>query len=228
MLAFDGNKNYTLQEGDCYIARKNHLIRYTKHKVDGLFEKIIINFDEAFLKQFLEKHPQSVKPLNSDDSFLPVAENVLIQNFIQSLAPYYNGGEQIDETFVDIKREELLLILIKNNPDLTNLFFNFGAPEKIDLEAFMLKNFRFNIHLERFAYLTGRSLSTFKRDFQKIFGINPGKWLIHKRLEEAHFLLKNEKRKPNDIYLDLGFEDLSHFSFAFKKEFGISPTEVLV
>lgn len=228
MVAFDGNKNYTLQEGDYYIARKNHLIRYTKHKVNGQFEKIIINFDEFFLKQFLSKHSFSISTFHSDDSFLSVKENVLIQNFIKSLAPYYSYGERIDETFVDIKREELLLILLKSNPELANVFFNFGAPEKLDLEAFMLKNFRFNIHLERFAYLTGRSLSTFKRDFQKIFGINPGKWLIQKRLEEAHFLLQNEKRKPNDIYLDLGFEDLSHFSFAFKKEFGISPTEVLI
>lgn len=119
------------------------------------------------------------------------------------------------------------MILLKENPELASLFFNFGPPAKIDLEEFILRNFRFNIHLERFAYLTGRSLSSFKRDFQKIFGTNPGKWLIQKRLEEAHFLLKNEDRKPNEIYLDLGFEDLSHFSFAFKKEFGISPSEVL-
>lgn len=228
MKAFDGNKNYQINEGDYYIARKNHLIRYTKYKNDSNFEKIIITFDEIFLKKFLQRNHYSTHSFLNDDSFLAVKENPLIQNFIQSLAPYYDDGEKIDETFIDIKREELLLILLTKNPDLANVFFNFGEPEKLDLEAFMLKNFRFNIHLERFAYLTGRSLSTFKRDFQKIFGINPGKWLVQKRLEEAHFLLKNEKQKPNDIYLDLGFEDLSHFSFAFKKEFVISPSEVLV
>lgn len=227
MVAFDGNKNYQVQEGEYYIARKNHLIRYTKHKINGAFEKIIITFDEAFLRKFLQKNHYSKTAFSNDDSFLEVKENLLIKNFIQSLAPYYADGEKIDDEFSDIKREELLLILLKNNPDLANVFFNFVAPEKIDLEEFMLRNFRFNIHLERFAYLTGRSLSSFKRDFQKIFGMNPGKWLIQKRLEEAHFLLQNEKRKPNDIYLDLGFEDLSHFSFAFKKEFGISPSEVL-
>lgn len=228
MIAFNGNKNYQVNEGDYYIARKNHLVRYTKYKNDDDFEKIIIIFDEVFLKKFLERNPFSATAFSSNDSFLNVEKSPLIRNFIDSLQPYYGDGEKIDDDFSDIKREELLLILLKNNPELANVFFNFGAPEKIDLEEFMLRNFRFNIQLERFAYLTGRSLSSFKRDFQKIFGLNPGKWLTQKRLEEAHFLLRNEKRKPNDIYLDLGFEDLSHFSFAFKKEFGISPSEVLV
>lgn len=153
-------------------------------------------------------------------------EDKLIRNFIQSLEPYYNGSDQINQTFADVKREELLLILLKNDPRLEGVFFNFGIPEKINLEEFMNRNFRFNISLERFAFLTGRSLSSFKRDFQKVFGTNPGRWLKKKRLEEAYFQISKQKEKPNDVYLAVGFEDLSHFSFAFKKEFGITPTEV--
>jgi AraC-like DNA-binding protein len=40
-------------------------------------------------------------------------------------------------------------------------------------------------------------------------------------------LIKNENQKPVDVYLNLGFEDLSHFSFAFKKQFGIAPSELV-
>ncbi|WP_353959404.1 helix-turn-helix domain-containing protein [Mucilaginibacter aquaedulcis] len=78
----------------------------------------------------------------------------------------------------------------------------------------------------RFAFLTGRSLSAFKRDFKTIFYDSPGHWLLRKRLQEAYFLLSREGQKPADIYLDLGFESLSHFSVAFKKMFGCSPTAV--
>ncbi|WP_264537410.1 helix-turn-helix domain-containing protein [Flavobacterium sp. N1736] len=224
MIAYDGKKNYQMKEGDYCVARKNHLIRYTKHKEDGMFEKVIIIFDEPFLKKFLERHSYSTSVFGSDDAFLFVKEDKLIHNFVQSLEPYYNGSEEIDVSFVDIKREELLIILLKNNPDLANVFFNFGIPEKIDLEQFMNKNFRFNISLERFAFLTGRSLSTFKRDFQKTFNSNPGIWLTKKRLDEAYFLINNNNQKPSEIYLEVGFEDFSHFSFAFKKQFGKSPS----
>jgi AraC-like DNA-binding protein len=37
-------------------------------------------------------------------------------------------------------------------------------------------------------------------------------------------LIKEKGRRASDIYLDLGFEDLSHFSFAFKKQFGVPPS----
>jgi AraC-like DNA-binding protein len=221
-------KSYMMKPGDYCIARKNHLVRYTKYKNEKeSFEKIIIALDELFLKNFLEKHPLTIEPSKTEDSFLFVQEDALIKGFIQSLAPYYQGGEQIDQTFVDVKREELLLILLRSNPSLANIFFNFGIPQKIDLEEFMNRNFRFNISLERFAFLTGRSLSSFKRDFLKTFGTNPGNWLKKKRLDEAYFLISKNHAKANDIYLDVGFEDLSHFSFAFKKEFGLAPTELI-
>lgn len=134
---------------------------------------------------------------------------------------------ELDEAFADIKREELLMIILKTNPEMAGIVFNFANPAKIDLTAFMNHNFRFNISLERFAFLTGRSLSSFKRDFQKTFGTNPGNWLKKKRLEEAYFQINRQSRKPSDVYLEVGFEDLSHFSYAFKKEFGHAPSEVL-
>ena len=226
MVSYDGYRHYNMKPGDYCIARKNHLVRYTKYKEDGDFEKVIIAFDEKFLKKFLERHPYQAEPTDNDDSFLFINENKLIKNFVQSLEPYYNGTEQLDDTFVDIKREELLMILLKNNPDLKDIFFNFNIPHKIDLELFMNHNYKFNISLERFAFMTGRSLSTFKREFKAVFNNSPGKWLIKKRLQEAYFLLDKEHQKPSEIYVDLGFEDLSHFSFVFKKEFGISPSEL--
>ena len=91
----------------------------------------------------------------------------------------------------------------------------------------MNRNFKFNVNIERFAYLTGRSLSAFKRDFKTTFNTTPNHWLVQKRLLEAHFLMDKENKKPSEIYLDLGFEDLSHFSYAFKKLFNYTPTELM-
>jgi AraC-like DNA-binding protein len=226
MHGYDGNKNYTLNPGEYCIVRKNHLVRYNKQKENDQFEKVIVIFDETFLKHFQKKHKVPVTKFTSKEAFLAVRKNEFIPNFLRSLMPYYNNEGKIDRTFADIKREELLLILLQTNPELANVFFDFGSPEKIDLEAFMNRNFRFNVSLKRFAYLTGRSLTGFKRDFERIFKDTPSHWLIQKRLQEAYFLLEKKGRKASDIYLELGFEDLSHFSFAFKKMFGLAPTRL--
>jgi AraC-like DNA-binding protein len=74
------------------------------------------------------------------------------------------------------------------------------------------------------AFLTGRSLSTFKRDFKKTFNTTAGRWLTKRRLEEANYLIARKGKTASEIYLDLGFEDLSHFSSAYKKAFGNAPS----
>jgi len=224
MVAYDGNKEYKIKPGDYGIARRNHLAKYSKQPDNGLFEKIIVFFDQSFLKACYDEYQFAIDKTRSSDAIIQLGKNPLVTNFIQSLTPYFNDQGKIDADFHNIKRKELLLILLKEKPALQNILFDFGKPEKLDLQEFMNRNYKFNVTLERFAYLTGRSLSAFKRDFQQTFNDTPGNWLIQKRLHEAHFQINKKGKKPSDIYLDLGFEDLSHFSFAFKKLFGHSPT----
>lgn len=223
---YDGSNHLVLHPGECCIARKNQLIRYNKQKDDAEFEKIVIVLEEAFLKNFITKHRVPYTNYATKEAFLPVKKDKLIASFVQSLHSYYDADGAMPQSFVDVKREELLLILLQLHPEYANILFDFGIPGKIDLSAFMNKHFRFNVTIERFAYLTGRSLSAFKRDFKITFNDTPNRWLMKKRLEEAYFLLKKKGYRPSDIYLDLGFEDFSHFSFAFKKLFGQTPTQI--
>jgi AraC-like DNA-binding protein len=125
---------------------------------------------------------------------------------------------------------DLRPIAIKNfiNYSLVRLgtdTIDFSEPHKIDLEKFMISNYHFNVPVEKFAQLTGRSLAGFKRDFQKVFDMAPRQWLQEKRLMEARYLIEKKNQKPSAIYLDLGFESLSHFSHSFKRKFGKTPTE---
>lgn len=225
MNLYDGSEQLVLKSGECCIARKNRLGRFNKVKVDGELEKVFIFFDEAFLKRFQEKHKSKTTTFTASSTLVKIDKNELLPNYIQSLQPYYNHAK-IKEPFSDVKREELLLILLQQQPELSGLFFNYGIPEKINLEEFMNKNFKFNVSIERFAFLTGRSLSAFKRDFKATFNNTPNQWLVKRRLQEAHFLIDKKNKRPAEIYLDLGFEALSHFSFAFKKQFGFTPTEL--
>ncbi|WP_461040298.1 helix-turn-helix domain-containing protein [Spirosoma harenae] len=76
----------------------------------------------------------------------------------------------------------------------------------------------------RFAFLTGRRLSAFKRDSKTIFDETPNRWLLKRRLQEAHFLIDEKSQRPTDIFQDLGFDGLPRFSCAFKREFGEPAT----
>ena len=223
---YDGNRHYVLKPGEYCLVRKNRLVKYHKLKEADEFEKVIILFDESFLKGFQRRHKPNIFKSDEAVAFLRLNNADRIPDFIRSLIPYYRGSGRIDHSVVDVKREELLSILLDSQPELSGIFFDYGKPGKINLEAFMNSNYKFNVSIERFAYLTGRSISAFKRDFKTIFNDTPNHWLMRKRLQEAYFLIGQKNKKPSEIYLELGFENLSHFSFAFKKNFGKTASEL--
>lgn len=223
---YDGLQTHNIKTGDYGVIRKNRLTRYSKAKQLNKSEKVFVIFDEDFLRYYKNKHQPQIVTTAIESTFLPIQENTLIPAFVRSLLPYFKTDGSLQENFTAIKQEELLLILLQAQPELAGILFDFGAPQKIDLEEFMLQNYKFNVSLDRFAFLTGRSLSAFKRDFKAIYNTTPGRWLVEKRLKEAYFLIDKKHKKPTDIYLDLGFETLSHFSYAFKKQYGKAPTAI--
>ncbi|MBB5637297.1 AraC-like DNA-binding protein [Pedobacter cryoconitis] len=222
---YDGTKHTKIESGECCLVRKNRLARYNKQKDQNDFEKAVIILDEEFLKKYQKKYAVSPTAYFVSDIFIPLNNTPSITKFmLEELLHYKDQESTVQDT--DGIREQFLQLLLQAQPELINLFFDFGKPGRIDLEAYMQRHYKFNVSLERLAYLTGRSLSAFKRDFKDIFKQTPNRWLVQRRLEEAHFLIEKEKKISNEIYLDLGFEDLSHFSFAFKRHFGYNATEI--
>ncbi|TDE14682.1 helix-turn-helix domain-containing protein [Dyadobacter psychrotolerans] len=226
MTIFDeaGNEHH-LQPGDYCFARRNSLARYLKKSPEnGRFESVALFFSQDFLRSFGREYRVSADCVLNKNAIIKLDPHPLFANYVQSRNAYKGVVE--NEDIMALKNKEIILILLKTNPELRNLLFDFTDPDKIDLATFMTRNFRFNVSLQRFGYLTGRSLTSFKRDFEKTFHMAPGRWLLEKRLNEARFLIEKNGAKPSEVYLEVGFEDLSHFSFAFKKMFGISPNQL--
>ncbi|WP_031526405.1 helix-turn-helix domain-containing protein [Dyadobacter crusticola] len=212
--------------GEMLLVGKNQLGTLIKTPgPSGHYETIVISLQEDLLRRIAleEKLEAERKYIGPPNILIPV--NEFLQGYFQSIVPYArsSGAEMTDEMGI-LKVKEGVKLLLLAVPALRNFLFDFSEPYKIDLERFMLHNFHFNVPIEKFAQLTGRSLAAFKRDFVKTFGAPPRHWLQERRLTEAKHLIETKHEKPSAIYLDLGFESLSHFSRSFKKKFGIAPT----
>lgn len=227
MIMNDGNREYIFKPGDFRFGRRNHLIKFNKLPPEGgEYKSFSVRFDQPFLRNFsLEAGYKAEKHVNGN-AVINLKPDPLYKNYFDSLSPYMQLNDEDDAGLVALKLKEAILLLLKVTPGMKDILFDFSEPGKIDLEAFMNRNFHFNVDLNRFAYLTGRSLATFKRDFEKLYRLTPSRWLQQRRLQEAYYLIKEKGKTASDIYLDLGFEDLSHFSFAFKKQFGAAPTKI--
>jgi AraC family transcriptional regulator, exoenzyme S synthesis regulatory protein ExsA len=151
--------------------------------------------------------------------------DVTLAAYFQSMLAYFTGTAKPAETLLKLKLKELIvsILLGRNNPELAAYFRSLLKTDGPSLPQIMEANFCYNLSLEDFAKLSHRSLSAFKRDFRKYYQQPPGKWLLQKRLEYSAVLLKNVALNVSQVALDCGFEDLSHFSRAFKDKFGMSP-----
>jgi AraC-like DNA-binding protein len=222
----DAGQTRIFGSGDLVFYRKNFLSKFTKIPNENEpFRSITVVFDRDILMQFSQQYNVVFdKPYPLKDAVLQLKNDELLENFYQTLLPYFNSN--LPEQLISLKKQEALMLLLQVNPDLKNILFDFNQPGKIDLEVFMQQNFKFNVDLKKLAFLTGRSLATFKRDFEKIFQMSPNRWLQKRRLEEAHYLIKEKNKRPSEVYHELGFESISHFSYSFKKLFGVNPSTI--
>lgn len=224
------DKEYIFNAGDIFLVQRNQLSYIFNYPKDGEPHKaVIMHLTKKRLQAFYQQHEVMGQSVNVNKKIIRLKNHPLLTSCFNSLLPYFVlKDEEFPEDIADLKITEALTILHKIEPNIDAVLANFENPYKINLAEFMEKNFMFNMPLLKLSYLTGRSISTFKKDFQKIYGMSPQRWLTQKRLELAYHKIKELKQNPIDVYYETGFENLSHFSFAFKKHFGYSPSKIIV
>jgi len=215
-----------IEQGTIAIVRRNQLLKTIKIPPPGGgdFKSVNIFFSQDILRRYSVENNIQAAGTYTGNKYRVLPDDPFIRGYFESLLPYFNQPDRLNNALIELKTKEALELLLKIEPSLKDLLFDFAEPYKIDLEAFMNKHYMYNVPVDNFAKLTGRSLAGFKRDFAKIFSTSPGQWLQQKRLAEAYYLIKEKGAKPSAVYLDVGFENLSHFSFAFKKAFGVAPS----
>lgn len=225
---FSNEGAFVMKKGAICLMRRNQLFKKLK-KADQNGEPpslICLFIDQNTLHQYAVKNNIPRQSTYKDKALIDLTGNVFLKGFFDSLLPYLDNPKNLTARIAELKTLEAIELLLQAGDLFQHFLFDFQEPHKIDLETFMNHNYKYNIPLLSFAKLTGRSLSTFKRDFTKIFDTTPEKWLQQKRLEQAHYLISKRRQRPSDVYLEVGFENLSHFSFAFKKQYGLTPTEL--
>jgi AraC-like DNA-binding protein len=184
-------------------------------------------FSEKKLTDFLSKYTNNVKPYKEEVPYFVIENDDYIAAFITSLSSNTFTDHSYSDALLVLKFEEIMLYLLnKYGSTFEDYLHSLISKEISPFKNVVESNVNSNLKLEEIAFLCNMSLSTFKRHFTSEYKEPPGKWLQDKRLQKAKELLEGGDLKASDIYLDMGYNNLSNFSVAFKKKFGISPTDI--
>ncbi len=219
---------YDLTEGSLVFVRKGACI--IEQFFDADFCLFLFFITDEFICELLKEQPRVQKEETANVTCTPVLQlhsNKYVEAFFENIMVYFNDTQEPDPALLKLKFRELILILTANplNNEMLHYFCSLQNKGRgLVLQTVMEDNFCYNLKLEDFAKLSCRSLSTFKRDFEKIYKISPSKWLLEKRLNHAKRLMEYENKSVKEAAFESGFENASHFSRAFHDYFGAPPS----
>lgn len=221
------NQTKTVERGNFLLINKH--THGFMHKAwteeEGEAKVYVFIFQQKFIEQVKQQFHNNA---SSDERVQPIyilPPNHILSGLFDSILIYIQQEEELDTNLVTLKTLEAMMGILNYHPECHHVFLQEQQDEKINLQTLIENNYTFNVPLAKLAELSGRSLSTFSRDFKAIYHESPHRWIRKRRLLKAKELLLNTNRKPVEFYLELGFESIAHFSRVFKKEFGMTMTE---
>jgi len=183
----EGSCQTFASDGVIELGTKEALIKkcgsYVTHFHDGKWEGIVIFLYPDVLHEifknkvpsFLSKTPKIVTPKK-------IIANELIEKFINSLFIYFDNPELMDEELSLLKLKELVLILLKLEPqyDVHKFLSELFSPDKLKFTSTIENNIYSSVSIKELAFICNKSLSSFNREFKKVYNDTPSRYIKNK------------------------------------------------
>jgi len=185
------------------------------------------DFIRTTLREIAADLPALPPPAEPRETAIRVQHDAGIAAFLQAMTVLFGASGTPPELLLKLKLKELIasIVISPGNAKLSSYLRCVASRKGPSIPAIMEANCRHNLSLEAFAKLCNCSLSTFKREFRRHYGVAPGRWLLEQRLQCSAHLLTTTGMSITEIVFECGFEQPAHFTRAFKARFGQPPSE---
>ena len=193
---------------------------------EGKVKFYVFALMNEFLRAFIKDYPfpKDTQPIG--DRILKLQSSSQLESIIHSLDKLREQQKDFTQESLANLTNQALEAIIQTDKSLAAIFKAYTLAERVDLVDFMQYHFLHNKTIDELAKESGRSLSTFHREFKLIFNETPHRWIMKNRLEYAKNLLMTTNKKVSEIYNIAGFKDLTHFGKVFKRRYGLSPSKI--
>ena len=205
-----------------FTPRDSYLISdYLRNGED--MEVYLLFFDHEIAHQFLATQ-EVFAPAPSTICKLYPTDNILL--FLENIHKMHLANHH-DKVLLELKLLEFLHLVAQEDKAhfIATLQASEAHKQKRDILSLMQTHFDKNLTVADFAALSGRSLSTFNREFKAQFSQTPKQWLIEKKMHKAHILL-TQGHNVTQTAFEVGYQNVSHFIKAYKSIYHQTPKEM--
>lgn len=220
--------DFEVKPGAVFYMKKG---AYTgKNYLDEQYCALMFFTPDSFYKNFLHRFPNlklKTEEIENlwEDGIIPLQIEPSLEAYFTSIFNYFANIANISKELLSVKLDELIINIFTQpkHKHFAAYLSSLELDRTTNIRNIMEENFASNLKLAEFAQLCNLSLSTFKREFSKIYGSSPAKWFLKRKLQLSQRLLRHSEKSVNEISFQCGFESPSHFIRVFKKEFGSTP-----
>ena len=223
------NVTHTLSAGDiAFLPRGINLHSDFVRSTQSL-QAAMVFFSDRVIADFLSKQTAPLTEQIKLVALQRINGCTLIDQLFSTLNLLISDNNMDDGLF-EVKLLELLYLFQRHDTDnrfvsllraysTTTPIRNIHRP--MDIEGIH------QLSVSDLAHLSGRSISSFNRDFKKAFHAPPKQWLTAKRMQLATELLIKNNTTVTEVAAELGYENISHFIKLFKSEYDITPKQFI-
>ncbi len=231
MLQYQLNNDYQIDIPSNYSLLLNCLESGNQiHNPDKDCEIIIVTLHADILKKIYNnelpsvlRYPQSIISNKSNEK---IDNDFLIQKYVESLLFYLENPSLVNEDILILKLKEIILLLTqtKHAQSVKIILSQLFSPTTYTFKQIIEANLFSQMKVEELSQQTNLSISSFKREFVKLYNDTPANYIKIRKLEKAAELLLISDERISDIAFSCGFNDLSNFTKSFHEKYQTTPT----
>ncbi|WP_374442145.1 helix-turn-helix transcriptional regulator [Epilithonimonas sp.] len=193
-------------------------------------EILLIHFHPEILKKVYDRELPAIlqNPKNTitRKTSEHISNDFLINKYIEGLLFYFENPALVNDEILILKLKEIIILLsqTKNAEAIQVILSQLFSPVVYTFKQVIEANIFSPITMETLADYCNLSLSSFKREFAKLYNDTPANYIKTKRLEKARELLLKTNNRITDIAFESGFNDLANFTKSFHDKYQVSPS----
>ena len=223
---FEGQET-RIRAGDMLMIPSQHHMLSDFSNVDGPLEAWLFFFDDQVIEEFLAATSATS---TGRDSCMPslFSGTPCLKAYVAALPQVYVG---LNAPYALLKAKLLELLLLLDLHDNQNQLQRFllntdRTKSRRNIKHLMRRHAGQRLTIADYARLSGRSLSSFQRDFKRAFGMAPGAWLREAKLAKGLELVEGSTLSVAEVAYEIGYADTSHFIKDFRRNFGKTPKQM--